>query len=199
MRTASRLVLLLAVFALTAGPTLSATALGPHEATITTPARAPSSGHPLLNFLAYGAAAFGAIQMRDLGTLAKKFSTRAQGAQGDYKTGVEGAGAAWEQGATAGEGNYEQGVQAAIGRKAFGKGIRAAGQQKYTANASKLGPQRYAAGVQNAEGAWQQGFAPVAQVIQSLALPPKGPKRSPQNQARANMVATALGAWKEGK
>lgn len=199
MRTSQRVILVLSILALTAGPALSATALVPREATITTPASGPSSGTALLKWLAYGAAAIGAIQIRDLGSLAKKYSTRAAGAQNDYKSGVESAGASWEQGATAGENNYEQGVQAAIGRKAFGKGIRAAGQQKYVANASKLGPQRYATGVQNAEGAWQAGFAPVAQVIQSLTLPPKGPKRSPQNQARANMVATALGAWKEGK
>lgn len=139
------------------------------------------------------------IQMRDLGSLGKKFVARAQGAQGDYKTGVEGAGQAWEQGATNGEGNYEQGVQAAIARKSFGKGVRSAGQAKYVKNAAGLGPARYGTGVANAEQAWTTGFAPVAQVIAGLSLPPKGPKRSPQNMQRANMVAMELGKWKENK
>lgn len=140
-----------------------------------------------------------AIQIRDIGTLANKFVARAGQAQGDYKSGVEGAGQAWEAGAAAGESNYEQGVQNAIGRKAFGKGIRQAGGSKYVKNAAGLGPQRYGTGVANAKDAWAQGFGPVAAVISGLTLPPKGPKRSPQNMARANMVATALGAWKEGK
>lgn len=140
-----------------------------------------------------------AIQMRDLGTLATKFATRAGAASGDYKSGVEGAGQAWEQGATSGESNYEQGVQAAIGRKAFGKGIRSAGQAKYVKNAATLGPQRYTQGVGNAKDAWAQGFAPAAQVIAGLNLPPKGPKRSPQNMQRAAMVAMELAKWKENK
>ena len=35
--------------------------------------------------------------------------------------------------------------------------------------------------------------------LKSINLPPKGPRRSPQNQARANMVATELGKLKTGK
>jgi len=140
-----------------------------------------------------------AIQMRDLGALSAKFVARAGAASGDYKSGVESAGQAWEAGAASGEGNYEQGVQAAIARKGYGKGIRRAGQAKYVRNAGQLGPQRYTQGVTNAKDAWAQGFAPVAQVIAGLNLPPKGPKRSPQNMQRANMVALELGKWKESQ
>jgi len=199
MRIITRLLVLLVVSILTAGPVLAGPMRVSGGPAVGAQAPAHSTARTLLELVAYGAAVFGAIQMRDLGTLATKFVQRAGAASGDYKTGVEGAGAAWEQGATNGEANYEQGVQAAISRKAFGKGIRGAGQGKYVKNASGLGPGRYTTGVANAKDAWAQGFAPVAQVIQGLTLPPKGPKRSPQNMARANMVATALGAWREGK
>lgn len=140
-----------------------------------------------------------AIQVKDLGTLSTKFATRAAAASGDYKSGVESAGAAWEAGASSGESNYEQGVQAAINRKSFGKGVRRAGQAKYTKNAGTLGPQRYTQGVQNAKDAWAQGFAPVMQLISGMNLPARGPKRSPQNMARANYVAQQLAAWKESQ
>lgn len=136
--------------------------------------------------------------VKDLGKLAQKFSRNAANAAGDYKDGVASAGGSWEGRTAEAEANYVQGVQASIGRGAFAKGVRGAGA-RYVDKATKLGATRYAPGVQAAEADWQRGFAPVAQVLSGLALPPKGPRRSPQNQARANAVATALGNWKEGK
>ena len=140
-----------------------------------------------------------AIRIKPLDQLAEKFSRNASAAAGDYKMGVEQAGPDWETGAANSEPNYDAGVQAAIARKAYGKGVRSAGSAKYVDRAGKMGATRYAPGIQNAKGDWAKGFAPVAQVISSVQLPPKGPKRSPQNQQRANAMATALGAWKEAQ
>lgn len=138
------------------------------------------------------------ITIKDTGSLAKKFVTRATAAQGDYKDGVTGAGSKFEAAAKANEANYEQGVTAAIARKAFGKGLSGAGA-KYEKNATVLGPQRFAQGVQNAADAWAQGVQPSLDRLKSLDLPPRGPRRSPQNQARSAAVQVALGALKEGK
>lgn len=140
-----------------------------------------------------------AITIKDVGTLATKFATRARAAAGDYKDGVAGAGQAWEAGATAAEQAYQDGVNEAIGRKAFGKGVRASGQAHYVKRATELGAQRYAGGIDAGKDRWAQNTAPVLQVIAGLTLPPKGSRRSPANMQRANMVATALGNWKANK
>jgi hypothetical protein len=81
--------------------------------------------------------------------------------------------------------NYEQGVTAAIADKRFGKGIQAAGAQKFVQNATTLGPQRFQTGVQNAEGAYARGVQPHLDAMKSLNLPPRGPKGSAANQQRA--------------
>ncbi|HKV99976.1 MAG TPA: hypothetical protein VJN96_09130 [Vicinamibacterales bacterium] len=138
------------------------------------------------------------MNIKDTGTLAKKFVTRATAAQGDYKDGVTGSGAKFEAAAKGANDAYEQGVTAAISRKAYSRGLDGSGS-KYEKNATTLGPARFAQGVQNAGDAWQQGVQPSLDRLKSLTLPPRGPKRSPQNMARAAAVATALGALKEGK
>lgn len=140
-----------------------------------------------------------AIRIKDTGSLANKFATRAAAAQGDYKDGVAQAGQDWETNTTNSESNFEQGVQDAIGRKAFGKGVRAAGAAHYVKRAVDLGSTRYAPGVQAGKDRWAQNTQPYLQTLAGLNLPPKGPRRSPQNMARANMVATALGAQKTGR
>ena len=142
--------------------------------------------------------AVGIMIRKDTATLATKFVTRAQAAAPDYKDGVASAGGEWEAQTKASEPNYEQGVTAAIARKAYGRGVTGSAG-KYQQNAVALGAQRYGPGIANAKSAWQQGVEPAFNVLKSLQLPPKGPRRSPQNQARANAVSVALGAMKEGR
>lgn len=181
-----------------AGPAFGLPPLSAHRPTLTsatvpaTPGRFPD----LTPLGLFGLA--GAIQVKDVGSIAAKFRTRAGTAATDYSTGVAGAGASWEAGARAGESNYEQGVQEAIGRKAFGKGVSAAGASKYVDNAVKLGTQRYPTGIANAEGAYAKGVQPYLDTVRSLNLPPRGPKGSAQNQQRADVVAKAMRAKKVG-
>ena len=52
-----------------------------------------------------------AIRIKDTGSLAKKFATRAGAAANDYKDGVAQAGGDWEANTKAAEQNYEAGVQ----------------------------------------------------------------------------------------
>jgi hypothetical protein len=140
-----------------------------------------------------------AIRIKDTGSLAKKFVGRAQSAAGDYKTGVEASGQDWEAGARAGEGNYEAGVTQAIGDKRYGKGIAAAGAQRFTTRAATLGSQRYPTGVGAAEGDWARGAGPYLEALKGMELPPRRPKGDPGNQNRANAVASKLRAMKVGR
>ena len=196
MRYVHSVCLAVALLALTCGPAVGLPRLSAHLPTlspISSPAPVPARPFTLpLGLLGLA----GAIQVKDTGAVAAKFKMRASGASQDYASGVAAAGSAWEQGARAGESNYEQGVQDAIGRKAFGKGVSAAGASKYTDNATKLGVQRYPTGIANAEGAYAKGVGPFLDVVKSLTLPPRGPKGSPANQQRAQVVAAAMRAKK---
>lgn len=174
-----------------AGPTIRATP------TLTASQTSTGLGARVLGLLGGGLAVFGAIRIRDTASLAKKYTTRAGAAAGDYKDGVQGAGADWEANTKASEGNYEQGVQAAIGRKAFGRGVGNAGGAKYTQRAVLLGSQRYGPGVAAGADDWAKNTQPYLQALSSMQLPPKGPRRSPANQQRAQMVASTLGMLKE--
>lgn len=197
MRTIMRVFVLAVVLAVAAGPTLGAVSLHSSTPTIGAPLAPDSIAGSVLKALAYGGAVFGAIKIRDTASLATKYKTRASAAQGDYKSGVEGAGADWEAGAKAGESNYEAGVQEAIGKKRYGKGVTAAGAAKYTKNAVELGVQRYPTGVNQGADTWARNVQPALDLLKGLQLPPRGARRSPANQQRANMVALELGKLKD--
>ena len=140
-----------------------------------------------------------AIQMKDVGTIASKYASRASAAAPEYKIGVDSTSADWA-GLTAAAGpNYEAGVTEAIGRKAFQKGVTAAGTGKWKDKASNIGAMRYGQGVMGAADAYAKGFAKSAQILASLSLPPRAPKGSPANIQRVSAVADALHRGKTGQ
>lgn len=142
-------------------------------------------------------ALFGAIKVKDTNYIAQKYVTRAGAASKDYSDGVASAGNDWMANSKAAEASWEQGTQQAIADKRYQVGIDGKAG-KYVANATKLGAQRYVPGVQNAQQAYATGFGPYAEKLKSLSLPPRGPRRSPQNQQRTNMVGVELGKLKVG-
>jgi len=199
MRVMAKALIVLVVLTLTAGPLLAAPVSLSRAPVWSTPTH---PGSPivstLVQLLGAGVAVFGLTVKKDIGTIAQKFVTRAQAAAGDYKTGVQGAGGKWETNAAAAEPAYDAGVQAAIASKRFVKGIGGKGG-KYQTNAVNLGSQRYGPGVANAQDAYSKGMAPVLQTLASINLPAKSFRGSPQNQARSNVVSTALAALRANK
>jgi hypothetical protein len=194
-----RFLALASVVTLLAGPALAAPLATPVTPVVRS-SDAPAHHAPTgLELLYLAPIAFGITIRKSAQDISAKFVNRAQAAGKDYTDGVQGAGQEWETNARAAEGAYEQGVQEAIGRKAFGAGIGNAGAAKYQNNAVKLGGQRYAPGVANAQESYVRGVSKYFDVLRNLQLPPKGPRRSPQNQARSNAVAMALGNAKVGK
>lgn len=198
MRMSIRLALIALVVTLAAGP-LSAASVSLTSGThVTASQTAPrSTASTVATTLGYLFVVGMAIKVKETSAVAAKYVARASAATKDYSDGVASAGGDWEQGAKNGEGNFEQGVQDAISRKAYGKGVTGSAS-KYVANATKLGAGRYAPGVQNGAGAYTAGVQPFLDKLKSLQLPPKGPRRSPQNMMRANMVAQELGKLKTG-
>lgn len=155
---------------------------------------APSSGPEAL---LYGLAAFGAIRIKDTGSLAKKFVQRAGAAAKEYSDGVAQAGPDWEKGARDGAENYRIAVTQAASEGRFEKGVAAAGAAKFTARATTLGAQRFPTGVAAAEAEWSKGTQPYLDALKGLELPAKRPRG--QNAGRANAVADRLHQMRVGK
>lgn len=194
-----KLGLFVAMVALLAcGPVLALSSLAPGSGQGFTAASSPSS-QTYAELAALGGALLGTIRVKDAATVARKWTTRAAAAAGDYASGVKEAGADWEANTLAGKDNYAQGTQQAIADGRYERGVRDAGQQRYVTRASTLGASRFGPGVQAAEGEMQKGVAPVLDVIRSLNLPPRRPKGDPGNMERANFVATALRKFKVGR
>jgi hypothetical protein len=139
-------------------------------------------------------------QIKDTATLAAKWSTRASNATTDYQSGAANAGPSWEAGAKASEQAWKDGVNGAVSRGAYGKGISASGGAHYQARIAEVGVTRFGPGVQaqSAKDQWAKKTQPYLDKLKSLQYPPKGARRSPQNQARANLVALELGKLKAG-
>lgn len=140
--------------------------------------------------------AFGAVKVKDVAASAAKFVARAQSAGPAYQAGVTAAGPAWQANSVAAEPTWSAAVTDAASRKAYSKGVNAAGASKYETNASGKGAQRYPSGVAGAQNTWQTNVSPYLQTIASLTLPPRQPKGNPANYARVSAVADALRAKK---
>lgn len=135
--------------------------------------------------------------IRDLASIREKWATVTPGRAPQYDQGVRAPKADWKQQASAASGAWKEGVQSAVTRDAFKGGVEKAGTAKWQRGSIEKGTVRYGPGVQAAAGDYEAGFAPYREVIARTVLPPKGPKRAPQNQARSAMMATELAKAKE--
>lgn len=116
----------------------------------------------------------------------------------DYTDGIQNPRRSWAQSAAAAEETYKAGVNAAATKGRYGKGVRAAGDEKWSRKASEKGPQRFQEGVQLAQPDYQAGFAPYADTIRNTTLPPRYPKGDPRNYQRVNAIGTALSNKRSG-
>jgi len=133
-----------------------------------------------------------AITTKDIGTIAAKWSTRAQAAGADYAAGVKGTTKDWAGLTVAAADNFAQGVTAAVADGRFAKGVSSAGTDKWRSAASGKGAQRFPTGVASGQPAFSTGFAPFLQVIQNVNLPPRSPRGSPNNIQRVSAITSAL-------
>jgi len=98
----------------------------------------------------------------------------------------------WAKATQAAGAAYAAGVQAAIGRKAFEKGVSTAGTEKWRAKAVDVGSQRWGPGIQAGAPDYAKGFAPYADVLAKLTLPPRFPTGDPRNFQRVQAIGEAL-------
>ncbi len=137
-----------------------------------------------------------AIKIKDPGTLANKFSTRAQAAVAEYRAGVTDPKRSQSDSAIAASGNWQSAVQSPAALARFTGGLRAAGDAGWKAGALGKGADRYPSGVAAAKGKWQARVTPFLNAIAALDLPAKGLRGSAANYQRVSAVGNALHALK---
>lgn len=133
---------------------------------------------------------------KDISSIASKWSTRAQAAGADYTAGVKNTNADWQAATAAAADSWGQGVAQAVSDGRFIKGVQAAGNSKWQTNAATKGATRYPQGVAGAQSAYSAGFSPYLAVMNSVQLPPRSPRGSPNNIQRVSAIASALHAKK---
>jgi len=135
--------------------------------------------------------------IRSVDTIASKWAEVTPMRSADYAAGIANPRRSWSTAAKAAEAAYEAGVTKAIGRKAFGKGVGKAGDEKWARKASTRGVANWGPGVAEAKGDYAAGFAPYQAAIAAAVLPPRYARRDPRNLARVKAMVDALVAKKE--
>jgi len=128
--------------------------------------------------------------------IARRHAKYAPGRADRFEEGVRDPQKDWADETKAAEENYEKGIQAAIQRKAFGKGVVACGTARQQAK-TILNISRWAEGIINAEDDMAQAMEPVVEVMEAIKLPPRYPKGDPRNYARVQVIGTAIRKAKE--
>lgn len=135
--------------------------------------------------------------LKDAGSYAQKFATRAGAAVNDYVAGVNGATGQAAAAAAAAD-KWQQGVTAASAKAAFANNVTAAGDAAWKAGVTAKGQARYAPGVQAGQNKWAAKVAKYFAVLKGLSLPPRGLRGSAQNAQISAQVQQALHAAKTG-
>jgi len=137
--------------------------------------------------------------IRSIEAIAKKWASVTPGRTEDYRAGVMNPRTPWAGAAAAAEPAYEMGVTQAIAKKKFGKGVKAAGDEKWQRGAVDKGTARWGPGVALAEPDYRTGFAPFRDAIERAVLPPRYARRDPRNLQRVKAIVDALVAAKEAR
>lgn len=128
--------------------------------------------------------------------IAEKWSRVTPQRQADYDAGVKSPLKSWQSGAEKAKDSWAAGVQSAISNDMFSKGVRKAGDAKWSRKTIEVGIGRWGPGVRAAGQDYADGFAPYQQVISGITLPPRYPKGDPRNIDRVAAIANALHAKK---
>lgn len=130
--------------------------------------------------------------IRSIDSISKKWAEVTPMRAADYQAGIQNPRRSWKAATVNAESSYEDGVRQAIGRKAFGKGVSKAGDEKWQRKSLTRGVANWGPGVADAEGDFNAGFAPYREAIAAVKLPPRYARRDPRNLARVKAVNDAL-------
>jgi len=130
--------------------------------------------------------------IRSASEIAEKWARVTPGRSGDYAAGIDNPKKDWQNATAAAEEAWAEGVTQAASEGRFARGVAAAGTEKWKRKAKELGVNRWPAGVSAAKNDYEKGFAPYAEIISRITLPPRRPKGDPANIDRVRIIAQAL-------
>jgi len=135
--------------------------------------------------------------IRAMDMISRKWARVAGSSGPSYEEGVTAPLRDYAANASAANDAWKGGVTAAVQGDRFATGVRRVGTAKWQRNAVAKGPARFSQGVAIAQPDYEAGFTPYREAIQAAQLPPRGPRRSPQNLQRVQAIVTAVSARKE--
>jgi hypothetical protein len=140
-------------------------------------------------------------KIKSAAEIAAKYVRVASTRGDDFKAGVSDASVQWAEPTQAAAASYAAGTQDAITRGAFAKGVGRVGTDKWRRKVIATGVDRWPAGVRAAQKDFEDGFAPVQDVIArtQASLPPRKPRGDPGNGARSDMMVKALADYRKHK
>jgi len=135
-------------------------------------------------------------KVRPVSELAEKWQTVTPGREPYYRKGIEAPKENWAEEALAASPAWKAGVQEAMAKDLFAKGVAKAGIETWKKETLRKGVEqrRWATEVSVAGPKYAAKFAPFAEVINTVALPPRGAKGDPRNIDRVAAIASALRA-----
>ena len=139
------------------------------------------------------------VATKPLDQVVSKWQRKVQGASQDYIDGVTNPKADWATETAKAEARYKEGVTRAAAEGRFGRGVQKAGTDKWKRGATTKGPGRWTEGVNAGVNDYSSGMGEVLSTIQSVTLPPRGPKGDPANYDRVRAIGTALHTKFKGK
>lgn len=125
-----------------------------------------------------------------------KYQSRVAVAGPDYKAGIMSPKRSWAESAANAANTWGSAIQEAVSRGSFEKGIRDAGDSKWSQMADKKGTARFSQGVDIGLPFYRQGMSENLSIIEGVTLGVKGPKGSAQNYERSKTIGDALRAAK---
>ncbi len=131
-------------------------------------------------------------KIRSLAEIQGKWATVTPQRSQQYADGVANPLNSWSAGAKAAEPNFEQGIQRAIAAKSYGKGVTAAGDDRWQEKTTAVGVSRWAPGVAAGSSDYADGFAPFRDTIAATNLPPRFPRGDERNYLRVQAIGKAL-------
>lgn len=135
--------------------------------------------------------------IKPLERASRKWVSRASIAGPEYTFGIQNPRNPWQEQALAAEDVYKTSVTAAANAGRYGRGVRRAGNDKWQDRSIKKGPGRFAEGVAVAQPDWEAGFSPFHAAFSALTLPKRGPRNSPANYQRSQLVGQTFARVRE--
>ncbi len=139
------------------------------------------------------------VKTKPLEKVVEKWQRKVSVAAEDYRAGVSDPKKDWATETKAAEPRYKEGVIKAANEGRFGRGVAAAGTEKWKTAATTKGVERWGPGVSVAGPEYAEGMSKVLRAIESATLPPRYPAGDERNIERVRAINKAVHQAVKGK